>query len=136
MISTENRAGRLAEIRIVSPVTLDEVKQLTADLRRTMMTHGKICIVGDLLRCSVFPQDIYDAFLSLLKVDNPAIERSALLLADSAVFTLQLERIVKDAGNPARRTFRDRKALLTWLGEVLRTDERIAAERFLLPKAI
>jgi hypothetical protein len=131
MISIENRIGRLAEVRLANPVSLDEIKTLGADLKRAMSVHGKIAIVADLYRCSVFPPAIYDAFVSLLKGDNPGIERSAYLLADSAVFTLQLERMVRDAGNPARRTFRDRAALLAWLGEVLREDEKSAAERFL-----
>jgi hypothetical protein len=131
MVTLENRVGRLAEVRLAMPVSLDEIRQLGSDIKRVMLAHGKVAVIADLVRCTVFPPQIYDAFVSLLKSDNPGIDRSAYLLADSAMFALQLERMVKEAGNPARRTFRDRTALLAWVGEVLDKEEKSAAERFL-----
>jgi hypothetical protein len=131
MITTENRAGRLVEVRLASPVSLDEIGRLGRELKRAMLTHRKIAVAADLSKCTVFPPEIYEAFVSLLRSDNPGIERSAYLLADSAVFTLQLERMVKDAANPVRRTFRDRAALRAWLGQVLTSVEQGAVDQFL-----
>jgi hypothetical protein len=130
VITTSNEAGRLATVRIASPVTLEEIGELGKELKRLIVVHGRIVIAGDLLQCLVFPQDRYDAFVAMLKSDNPAIERSALLMASGATFALQLERMIKDAGSPRRRTFRDPRELCEWLAESLEPAERAVLDRF------
>ncbi len=67
-----------------------------------------------------------------MKSDNLRIERSALLLTDaSATLLLQMERLVREAANPARRIFLDRQDLRGWLHLVLSQEEGVALEEFL-----
>ncbi|MEO1170622.1 MAG: hypothetical protein AAFX94_01020, partial [Myxococcota bacterium] len=46
-----------------------------------------------------------------------------LLVGDSATFILQMERVIREAGSPQRKTFRDFPALRQWLAPVLTPDE-------------
>jgi hypothetical protein len=67
----------------------------------------------------------------MMRADNPAVERNALLVAPRTVMGLQLERMVREAGHPGRRVFRDAPSLLVWLGEVLTVEEHTELQRFL-----
>ena len=68
----------------------------------------------------------------MLKSDNPKVERSAVLIGNSSVFGLQLERMFREAGNPGRRVFRSVDTIVTWLDESLdeaeRTSERTSRD--------
>jgi hypothetical protein len=44
---------------------------------------------------------------------------------------LQIERTVKNAGSPSRRTFRVQPELEAWLAEVLTAEERARLSQFL-----
>ena len=50
---------------------------------------------------------------------------------DAQQFGLQVERMIRDANNPARRAFRDVGVLQTWLGEVLAAAEKTRLQEFL-----
>jgi hypothetical protein len=66
-----------------------------------------------------------DLMIGVLQRDNAHIERSAILLpAEGAAFHLQAERVVREAKNDARRTFRDARKLGAWLDRVLDHGER------------
>jgi hypothetical protein len=70
--------------------------------------------------------------IALLERGNPRLERSAILLSqEHATFNLQVERVVREAKNSARRTFRDAAAMVAWLGESLTAAERDSVARFL-----
>jgi hypothetical protein len=89
-------------------------------------------ICADWRRALVFAPDVSDALLALLRRGNRELRRSAVLLsASDATFALQVERLVREAGNPNRRTFRGADPLLAWLGEVLAPAERERASAFL-----
>lgn len=45
------------------------------------------------------------------------VERSAALVSDSAIFSLQVERLIAQAGNPMWRSFHDRFELKAFLAE-------------------
>jgi hypothetical protein len=86
---------------------------------------GSIVICGDYRETAVLTQPAADAFLGMLATFNPRIDRSAVLLAsEHATFSLQIERLVREAGSPSRRTFRAASELIAWLGEVLSQAER------------
>src|SRR5262249_32021431 len=87
---------------------------------------------ADLRQAAVFTQDVVQGLIDLLRSDNPRIMRSGLIVSTGAVFSMQVERIVRAAGNPNRRTFRDAREGVTWLSEVLNATERVALQRFVL----
>ena len=52
-----------------------------------------------------------------------------LLSPTNAIFSLQLERLLREAQNPARRAFRDAQPLLKWLSEILTPEELARAKQ-------
>ena len=61
---------------------------------------------------------------------DPRVERTAFLIGESAIFALQVERIIRSSNNPNRRAFREAAELLHWLEEVLTLGEQVQLEHF------
>jgi hypothetical protein len=87
-----------------------------------------VVIVSDMTAVTVLAPAVADALLGLMRSDNPKVERHGMHIGASAVFGLQAERLLREAGNPGRRTFRDPAVLVRWLKEVVgpREAERLA----------
>ena len=132
MMTFLNHAGRLCEAYLTPPFTLDEAKALAGTVRKLITGLGKPAIVcADLRPVTVFPPDIADLVTDMMRSDNPRLERSAILIRDSSVFGLQIERMIRDAGSPMRRAFRVRAQLEKWLAEVLDPQEKERLKKFL-----
>jgi hypothetical protein len=134
MFQIDNHAGRLIEMIVASPVTMDE--QAAGAIRLAALAGAlpaKFVIVADCRLAHTFPPDVADGFGKLMRSDNPRIQRSAILVGRSALLTLQVERIVREAQNAARRMLREPDAVLSWLGEVLDAEERARLAAFLAP---
>lgn len=132
MFSLDVRQGRLIEGRITSPVVLSEVAAFGRRLKELLGSiAGPVVICTDLRGANLFPPDVADGFVTLMKTDNPRLERSAFLVGESAIFGLQVERLIRDARNTARRTFRDTALLVNWLGEVVDPKERARLDAFI-----
>lgn len=133
MISIENRVGRLIEVRFASPILDSEMTDFLRERERVMRLVGNdrlVCI--DLSRMHILPPSQADTFLNFLKGSRPGLTRNAFLLPPGqALLALQFGRIVREANNPARRTFQSRRDLITWLGEVMRPLERTRLDVFL-----
>ncbi len=132
MFTSENHVGRLVELRIRSPVTDEEVAELLdTQLEHIRRLEQRFVAVTDLRQAYVFPPHVADGFIALLESANPRLERSGILVSESAVFSMQLERALDAAANPHRRAFRSAEELAAWLGEVLSEPERQRLEQFL-----
>jgi hypothetical protein len=131
-----NPAGRLVTFRVVPPVDDANAEAAARALRAAIAAiPGPAVICSDVCEARTFSERTVEQFLALMKSDNPRIERSAFLLdASAATFALQLERMVREANNPARRTFREARALTEWLLPLLTPQEAQALEAFLLPR--
>ncbi len=128
----ENKAGRLVEVRATPPLTLDEMKQFVEEHKATVSRiQDRYVGVVDLHQAHVFPPEVADALVQLLSRMADRVERTAFLIGESAVFALQIERVIRQAANPNRRTFREPGPLKEWLGEVLNAGERLRLDRFL-----
>jgi hypothetical protein len=125
MYALEHRVGRLFEIRIWSPVSLEEATAWGRDHNAIVdrMQGPYICFV-DLVDATVFPPDVVDAYVRVMK-SEPSLIRTGTLLNPDPVLGLQIQRMIREANNPNRRAFRDPDALVAWLGEVLSVQERI-----------
>jgi hypothetical protein len=132
-----NPAGRLVTFRVVPPVDDANADAAARALRATVMgLPGPVVICSDVTEARTFSDRTVQQFVALMKADNPKIERSAFLLDPaSATFALQLERMVREASSPARRTFRDARSLCEWLIPLLTPQEADALEAFLQPRA-
>ncbi len=135
MTEVRNPAGRLITFRVLPPVDDANSARAALELRSAVTTVvGPVVVCADVSAARTFSQQTTERFIALMRSDNPKLERSALLLAaESATFTLQVERMVREANHPERRTFRDRTELRAWLAPLLKADELAALDAFLTP---
>ncbi|CAN5490214.1 hypothetical protein BH09MYX1_BH09MYX1_22070 [soil metagenome] len=131
----EFREGRLLEVRIRPPITTHDVRAFAERLRALLTivaaTHKKVVIAVELLNANALPQDVADAFLAVMRYDNPLVERSAFLVGAGALFSMQVEKLIREAANPMRRAFRDVLTLRSWLDESLTAGEQKRLAAFL-----
>ena len=132
MHTVENVTGRLVEVRVATPLTLEEVQQFIRE-HQTAISRipGRYVGVVDLLHADVFPADVAQRLIQLLSVMADRVERTAFLIGDSAVFALQIERVLRNTANPNRKAFREPDQLSAWLGEILTPAERSRLGLFL-----
>lgn len=128
----ECRVGRLIETRLEWLNTASDLNLVEEALIRAFGQAGASAVIcSDWRGIEVFSPEVGEALIELLRRDNVRIERSALLLSPGgAIFNLQVERLLREAGNPARRAFRNVDHLLAWLGEVLSPEETQSARQW------
>ncbi len=132
MFSSENHVGRLVELRVTTPFAEEDLQQLLErHLAVVESIDGDFVVAADFRHAHVFPAAIAESFVSLMSRINPALIRSGLLINDSAVFGLQAERAIIEAGHPERKVFRSRVELEGWLREVLIDTEHRRLRQFL-----
>lgn len=136
MFRVENNSGKLIEIQVSGLRDLDEMHAFRDEVLHAVENvrgaKGAVVVV-DLRLPRVFSPEVATSLENMLKRANPRIQRSAVLLAqEHAVFSLQLERLIREAQNPSRRTFRDVEPLREWLSEVLTPAEQSRLDRFLV----
>lgn len=132
MHTVQNVTGKLVEVRVASPLTLEEIQQFVRE-HQTVINRIPERYVGvvDLLHADVFPADVAQRLIQMLSVVADRVERSAFLIGESALLALQVERVIRNAANPNRKAFRDPDELGRWLGEVLTPLERSRLVGFL-----
>jgi hypothetical protein len=128
------RVGRLIEARLVALADVDEVARFEQAMAQAFAAmSGRSVVCADWRQANILPPMVADRLTALLQRGNPHVERSAILLArEHATFNLQVERLVRESQNPARRTFRDPAAMAAFLGEVLTPAERARVAAFLV----
>ena len=130
--SAECSVGRLVEARLCWMNDAGDVQRFLEQMRRAFKVAGDSVICADWRGAVVFPPSVGDALLELLRQGNRHFIRSAILLpSEDAIFSLQVERLCREASNPARRTFRDVKPFLAWLQETLTPLEGARAVEFI-----
>lgn len=133
MLSIQNAAGRLVEIRAGAPLEGDDVerfKRKLADFLDSSAVPMVVC--ADIAGLRILPPNLAQELVWVMRHDNPRIERSAILLpGDRAALELQFDRLLEEAANPNRRCFQDAGDLERWLGVVLSKPECIRLGRFL-----
>jgi hypothetical protein len=130
--SAERRVGCLVEARLGWLNDASDVQRFLQRMRSAFLADGQSVICADWRRALVLPPSAGEALLDLLRQGDRHFVRSAVLFApENAIFGLQVERLCREAGNPARRTFRDAQPLLVWLGEVLTPLESARAAEFI-----
>ncbi len=137
MFNSENREGKLVELRVITPMSAEEMLELgKTHLEVTAGVDGDYAVAVDLRQAQVFPPLITERFIGLMSQLNPRLLRSAILINESAVLGLQAERAMETAGHANRRAFRDPLELEQWLGEVLTEPEQARLRLFLLEGAV
>ena len=124
MYTIQHHTGRLLEIRIWSPVSLEEAVRWGQDHDDVIKSvpGPYICFV-DLIDATVFPQDVVEAYVATMK-NEPRLLRTATLLNQSPTLGMQIHRMIREANHPDRKVFRDPDELFPFLAEVLNEPER------------
>jgi hypothetical protein len=132
MYTIENRVGRLIELRVESPVTEEELLQFHDKIAKVIKPiKGQLATCTDLAGATVFLQPVAARWIEIIKQENPIVERNAVLVGEGAVFSMQVERIIRQAGFKNRKAFLAPAPLIAWLGEILTARERARLEQFL-----
>lgn len=111
MISVSHKIGRLAEVRMTSPITSDDVVALQREVS-AILNHvpGRIVVCADLSKASVLSEDLGDRVARFFRASNARLERSAIIVG-SATFFLQVERLLREGPSSARDSARDSSAI-------------------------
>lgn len=128
----------LGRVIIAGWTAMPRVEDAVAYHKAVMEAVGKLkrpVICADWSQGKVMAPDVAAEMLAMLAGANAHIERVAILLApERAIFTMQAERLVRDAKSTDRHTFRDRAELVAWVGNVLTSAElHVVREHFLPP---
>ncbi|WP_394850087.1 hypothetical protein LZC95_21830 [Pendulispora brunnea] len=92
----------------------------------------KVVIVVDFTQVQLFGPEVSEKLLQIMRGDTPHIDRVGFWINDAQpMFNLQLQRMIREAGSPARRAFPRRLALESWLAERLSPPERERLHAFL-----
>lgn len=130
--TVERRVGRLLEMRLLFGVSQEHTQRFLARVGAVLSTSREpLVLCVDLRDSRLFPPEISEQILSFMRTMNPYVERSALLVGgQSAMFGLQIERLVRGGAHPSRRTFRDPEAATRWLAQVLTPAEQERLRHF------
>jgi hypothetical protein len=132
MHTVSNLVGRLVEVRVASPLSLAEVDNFRQEHQAAIRDlPDRYVGAVDLRRADVFPIEVAQKLIAMLSGMAPLVERTGFLIGESAVFSLQIERILRNSASPQRKAFREPEQLKAFLGEVLTPLERSRLDAFL-----
>jgi hypothetical protein len=128
--------GRLMEIRVGAGYhavqDVDEMIGMMIEQLSRMPEDFKFIIAADWRRVTVMPQDTAERAREMLARSNPRVIKSSILIDPSHATTgLQVFRLVKEAENANRRHFTDAAQQISWLSDVLTTQELQRLRTFL-----
>jgi hypothetical protein len=125
--------GRLVQTRLTSlndPLDMCQVQAALHSVLASVAERAVICT--DWTKLDVLSPEIAKSVYEMLAVTNTKVLRGAILLhPEKATFNLQIERIIREAGNSSRRCFRRESKLLDWIAEVLTPEELSCVREFL-----
>ncbi|HYI09766.1 MAG TPA: hypothetical protein VEK57_11950 [Thermoanaerobaculia bacterium] len=137
MHNVEHHVGRLVEVRLASPLNAEEVQQFVLELNAVLKKlPGKYVGLVDLHDAHVFVPAISESLIQLLSAAAARVERAAFLINESAIFALQVERILRSSNSDNRRAFRNTDEAVKWLGEALTPEERVRLKTVTMPKPV
>ncbi|MCC6554525.1 MAG: hypothetical protein IT372_16220 [Polyangiaceae bacterium] len=133
MFTVERRVGRLVEVRVQSIRTRADaelfMREVMACVSRTP-TRSILC--ADHRSVPIYPRDVVNQLIALFASVNPHVDRAGILIAPSnATFSMQIERILREAQSPHRRMFYDPDQMVAWLAEILTEAEAVRMRTFL-----
>ena len=107
-----------------SPVKAEELQAFFKQVATILgKAEGTVVVATDLRAARVFSQEITTKLLELMQKENPKVERNGFLVSEDAVFSIQIERMVKKVQGKNRRSFHESNDMVTWLAETLQPAE-------------
>jgi hypothetical protein len=127
--------GKLITARVFELKTLahaDEYSQTLAKQVARIPPAIRPVLCADHRPVAIYSQPVADRLSELFAQMNTRLQRVAILVAPSnATLTLQLNRIVREAGYENRRVFFESAEAMSWLKPALDVAELRRADQFL-----
>lgn len=132
MFEVETPGGHLVTVRWADMRTVTEGEAFRDAIRAATMKTRPTLLCADWRAATILPPPVADVLVQMFHTANPNLRRAAILLPGNApTFAMQAERMVREAGNPQRRTFRDLIECLRWFGELTTPAEQALAAAFM-----
>lgn len=137
MLIARRTVGTLVELRIEGSPSLEEIEAWAGETGRAMTsltTHERrpAIVCTDFRLAKLFSQEVTRRMVTLMRADNPYIERSGILVSGSAVMSLQVQRMLSEAASTGKRQhFTAKELLYAWLDEVLLPEESLRLRAFI-----
>lgn len=132
MFEVATPQGHLVTVRWTDMKTTEEALAFQEQVRLCTTRVRPAALCADWRAGAILRPEVAEVLLRMFRAVNTSLVRAAILLpTSSATFAMQAERLVREASNPQRRTFRDAREQLDWLGEVLSPDELAVASHFI-----
>ena len=114
------------EVHVRRLADLDDVAALKVQVAAAIRRAGPGAVIcADHRFGSPLSSEVADAWSCVMRRNDGHVVRRGLLLEPSnAMYNLQLERVVRCAGNSSRRFFTGIDKLRDWVGEALSGSER------------
>ncbi len=132
-----NPSPRIALLYLVPPVPVDQARAAAGELHAILAKNAprKTVVCSDVRASSAWPEDTIDAFIVMMRADNPLLERSGILYTAGGSMGLQIARMIREAGLEDRRlATHDQEALVRWFGEVADPGELAHIRRFVFAR--
>jgi hypothetical protein len=127
LLTIERKVGRLVEARFSGNPTVEDIAEWARAAEGLLKTgaarlgKGAVCCT-DMRASALFRPAVTEALTSIMRADNRVVERNAILGIGGATFTLQLQRLLREAqpiGEIRRRVFIEQASMYQWLEELL-----------------
>jgi hypothetical protein len=141
MITIACHVGVLVELRFDGTPSIDDVERFKAETGALVAEQSarharRVVLCTDLRATQLFAPEVASRIIDLMRSDNPRVERNGVLGNESAIFTLQVQRLLIEARSPGRRrVFTEPSELEAWLDESLRPEESSRLRQFLDARA-
>lgn len=130
-----NSSGKLITARVFELKTLSHADEYSQSLAASVVQFPaaiRPVLCADHRPVAIYSQPVADRLGELFRQMNARLQRVAILVAPSnATLTLQLNRIVREAGFENRRVFFESAEAVAWLQPALDVTELRRADRFL-----
>jgi|GEM_PF-1930290 len=133
MMCVRHEVGRLAEVLYRPPLSIEQLSAFVADVRRVVeRASTPLVFVCDWRPVDGFDETFTDTIVWTMRRDNPRILANGVLVSASNVRLFdQVDRLLREAKNPARRVFKSRAEVVAFLDPHLSDDERRRRDQFL-----
>jgi len=124
MYTVECSVGKLFEIRVQPPLSLEELQNFHPQVTRIYArVAGQVVGCTDLRNARVFSPEVANMLMTIIRTESPRVLRNAFLINEGAVFSMQIARVLRTAGAPSRRAFLETDDAVSWLSETLSPTE-------------
>jgi hypothetical protein len=126
----QERHGQLVIARVLWPFPPEDVSAMLAEQKRLQSENPEPSVAClDARAANVLPREVADGLI--LALSTRRVKRVAVVVAQKFIAELQIERVMKTAGQEKGRVFKEAAEAEAWLGELLTPHEQTLLTEFL-----